>query len=373
MEEKTCQLALYLLPGVGDVFFKQLISYCGSAEKVFQSPKSKILKIPGVGNKILGSLNDSAKYLETAEIERKKIQDIGGQILMYNDPEYPYRLREINDSPPIIFYKGNANLNNDKVIAIVGTRNATQYGKEAVGELIDGLKDHNPLIISGLAYGIDITAHRQALKSGLETIGIMASGLDIIYPYHHKKTSDAMLNSGGLITEHLIGTKPDAPHFPARNRIIAGMSDAVIVIEAAERGGALISAELANGYDREVFAIPGNLHSTFSEGCNKLIRNHKANILTGPADIEYLLGWSVDENTGKKQHLKLSTELIDSLDDAGKSILAILLEKPDGLTIDDLSWQTQIPVNQIASHLLNLEFQGIVSSLPGKKYKLQGQ
>jgi DNA processing protein len=372
LEEKIYQLALYLLPGVGDVLFKQLISYCGSAEKVFQSPVSKLKRIPGIGEKITSSLKNSSMAMELAKREFQNISNIGGQILIYNDPFYPSRLREINDSPPILFYSGNADLNNSKILSIVGTRNATEYGKEAVSEIIEGLKPHNPLIISGLAYGIDICAHRQALKHGLDTVGIMASGLDIIYPFYHRKTSEAMKANGGLITEHPIGTKPEAPYFPARNRIIAGMSDAVIVIEAANRGGALITAELANGYDREVFAVPGNLHSQFSEGCNKLIRSHKANILTSHEDIEYLMGWSSDSSENNAN--TPLTELLnsESLEENSKLVISILQQKSEGLTIDELSWQSQIPVNQIASELLTLEFMGIISSLPGKKYKLIG-
>lgn len=374
MEGKIYQLALYLLPGVGDVIFKQLISYCGSAEKVFVTPKNKLLKIPGIGEKVTNSLRNSSDVLTRAQEEFEKITNLGAQILMYNDPSYPTRLREINDSPPIIFFKGNADLNNSKVISIVGTRNATDYGKQVVEEIIEGLTPYNPLIISGLAYGIDIASHRSALKCGLETVGIMASGLDIIYPFYHTKIAKSMESSGGLITEHPIGTKPDAPFFPARNRIIAGMSDAVIVVEAASRGGALITAELANGYDREVFAVPGNLHSKYSEGCNKLIRNHKANILTSTEDISYLLGWNL-ESTSESDKKKNLTELLnmEGLEKSSRSIISVLLEKPDGLTIDELSWQSQIPVNQISSELLNLEFMGIVSSLPGKKYKLIAQ
>ena len=371
MEEKTYQLALHLLPGIGDVLFKQLISYCGSAKKAFNTSKSKLRKIPGIGDKIADTLKHSSEFLIQAEEEFQKISDVGGQILMYNDSAYPYRLREINDSPPIIFYKGTADLNNTKTISIVGTRNATEYGKDAVKEIIEGIEAHNPLIVSGLAYGIDVAAHRHALKCNLETIGVMATGLDIIYPAYHKKIANKMQEFGGLITEQIIGTTPEAPQFPARNRIIAGMSDAVIVVEAAERGGALITAELANGYDREVFAVPGNLHSQYSEGCNKLIRNHKAHILTDPADIEYLMDWTLDsDNQTSKEKTGISIKLED-LDDKSRSIVSILMEKPDGLTIDELSWQSQIPVNQIASSLLTLEFSGLVSSLPGKKYKIR--
>jgi len=372
LEEKIYQLALSFTPGIGDVIFKQLISYCGSAKNVFLAPKSKLVNIPGIGHKIINSLKNNSESLTQAEVEFQKVSDNGSRVLMYSDKEYPRRLREIYDSPPIIFYKGTADLNNPKTIAIVGTRNATDYGKGAVKEIIDGLKTHNPLIVSGLAYGIDISAHRNALKSGLETVGVMASGLDIIYPGYHKKIARQMEESGGLITEYRLGTKPEAPLFPARNRIIAGLSDAVIVVEAAERGGALITAELANGYSREVFAVPGDLHSSFSEGCNKLIRNHKANIFTSTEDIEYILGWSVDDGSEDKVSPRILETDLAEMNDQSRAIVKILIENIDGMTIDELSWQTQIPVNMLSSELLTLEFKGIVSSLPGKKYKING-
>jgi len=370
LEEKIYQLALSFTPGVGDIIFKQLVSYCGSAEKVFLASKSKLNRIPGIGQKIVNSLKNNNKTLSEAEIEFQKVTDNGCRILMYSDKEYPHRLREIYDSPPIIFYKGKADLNNSKTISIVGTRKATDYGTGVVREVIEDLKAYNPLIISGLAHGIDVSAHRNALKSGLDTVGVMATGLDIIYPYYHKKVARQMEEAGGLLTEYRMGTKPEAPHFPSRNRIIAGLSDAVIVVEAAERGGALITAELANGYSREVFAVPGNLHSSFSEGCNKLIRNHKANILTSAADIKYLLGW--EDDSGSKLTPRILEDDLVELSEQGKTIVKILFENIEGVTMDELSWQAQIPVNQLSSELLTLEFKGIISSLPGKKYKING-
>lgn len=364
MNEKAYQLALSFIPGIGDILIKQLISYIGSAEAVFSTSNSKLRKIPGIGEKIAESLKNTENYFRKAEEEYEKVQKAGGVILCYTDKDYPKKLKEINDAPCIVYYKGNGDLNNPKVISIVGTRSATSYGKRIVEEIISGVKDHNPLIVSGLAYGIDIHAHKTALNNGLETIGIMASGIDIIYPGIHRKIASQMIESGGIMTEYLTETKPDAPHFPTRNRIIAGMADAVIVVEAAERGGALITAELANGYNREVFAVPGDLHSSYSEGCNKLIRNHKASILTNPKDIEYLLSWPESD--------QIPDEPVDltELNEQEKNIIRLLQSFTDGLMVDELSWKSQIPINQLASILLNLEFSGLIVSLPGKKYKL---
>jgi DNA processing protein len=221
------------------------------------------------------------------------------------------------------------------------------------------------LVISGLAYGIDIAAHKAALINKQPTIGVMASGIDIIYPAVHKQAAAEMIGNGGIITEYPFSTKPDAPHFPSRNRIIAGMCDAIIVAEAAESGGALITAEIANSYDREVFAVPGNLGSKYSEGCNKLIKNHKAHIFTSIKDIEYIMNWST-ENLAQKT--KNTPDLSFFTGEEREVIVA--MQATQGILIDELSWKSQIPVNKLASILLNLEFQGIVKSLPGKKFKL---
>lgn len=365
MKEEIYLLALYFTPGIGAVLTKNLISYCGSAETVFKTSRTKLKKIPGIGDKLSHITENIHSYLTIAEEEIEKADKARAEILIYTSPEYPKKLKGISDAPPILYYKGNGDLNNPKSIAIVGTRNATAYGKHVVEEIIEGVKKHNPLIVSGLAYGIDVHAHKHALKNNLETVGIMASGIDIIYPKLHSKIASQMMGQGGIITEFTVGTIPDAPNFPKRNRIIAGMADAVIVVEAAERGGALITAELANGYNRDVLAVPGNLHSSFSEGCNKLIRNHKANILTNPDDIAYLLDWPDTDQT--------AIEVKDSTQRSEKEqqIIAVLNQNSEGLMIDTLSNITEIPMNEIASQLLNLEFDGWIVSLPGKKYQLK--
>ncbi len=364
MKEETYLLALNFTPGIGAVLTRNLISYCGSAEAVFKTPKQKLRKIPGIGDKLLKVTENIQSYLNTAEEEMEKAQNAGAAIHTFISSGYPKKLKGINDAPAALYFKGKCNLNNPKCIAIVGTRNATTYGKKVVEEIIEGVKKYNPIIVSGLAYGIDIHAHKHALKNNLDTIGVMASGIDIIYPKVHTKIANQMMGQGGIVTEFPIGTIPDAPNFPKRNRIIAGMADAVIVVEAAERGGALITAELANGYNRDVLAVPGNLNSSYSEGCNKLIRNHKANILTNPDDIAYILDWP--EAEGKDEIIKDVSEL----NSKEQKIISLLSQQPEGLMIDSLSHTTEIPVGEIASVLLNLEIGGWIISLPGKKYQL---
>ncbi|HRG11398.1 MAG TPA: DNA-processing protein DprA, partial [Cyclobacteriaceae bacterium] len=238
-------------PGIGDFLLKQVVSYCGSAEQVFKTPKGKLLKIPGVGEVSAEAIKHGDTFKE-AERELKKAEREEVEIILYTDKKYPLRLKSIEDAPALLYYKGNQNLNVPKTVGIVGTRQATEYGKEMVERICQELAPHNPLIISGLAYGIDIAAHKAALKNNLPTIGVMGSGMDVIYPAAHKETAKKMQNLGALITENRFGTKPDAHNFPARNRIIAGMCDALIVVEAAEKGGALITADIANSYNKDV-------------------------------------------------------------------------------------------------------------------------
>jgi DNA processing protein len=268
----------------------------------------------------------------------------------------------------LLYFKGNANLNHPKTIGIVGTRQATSYGKEMVEKLIAELVPHSPFVISGLAYGIDIQAHKQSLKYNLPTLGILGSGIDVIYPAAHKETAKKMLEHGGLLTENHFGAKPDAHNFPARNRIIAGMCDALVVVEAAEKGGALITAEIANSYNKDVFAFPGSIGQTYSDGCNKLIKINKANLLTSVKDIEYIMNWSVENPASKKE--TLSSLDMSQFEPDEQKVIALLQEKKAPMMIDELSWKSSISPSLLASLLLNLEFKNIVRSLPGKQFKL---
>jgi DNA processing protein len=358
-------IAVGLIPGIGGALTRQLVSYCGSSENIFKQPKGKLKRIPGIGE-VLAETIINQNILKEAENELKLAEKYNTQILFYTDQNYPERLKHINDAPALLYYKGNADLNARKIIGIVGTRQATDYGKETVQKILSDLIKHNVLVISGLAYGIDIAAHKAALTNDQQTVGVMASGIDIIYPAAHKDIAMKMLEKGGLITENKFGSKPDAPKFPARNRIIAGMCDAIIVAEAAEKGGALITADLANGYDREVFAVPGNLGLKFSDGCNKLIKQHKAHIYTDISDLEYIMNWDSDDKSYKEKEPSID---LSALNKEEKEIIKILIGT-DGMQMDDLSWKLQIPISKMASTLLNLEFQGLIKGLPGKKFKL---
>lgn len=366
-QNRLSQVALHFIPGIGHYLIKQLISYCGSAEEVFITPKNRLLKIPGIGAITANSITNHYP-LKEAEKEFIRADKEDTKILLYSDADYPKRLKHINDAPSILYYKGNTSLNGRKVVSIVGTRKATDYGKSVVDVMVKELARHEPLIVSGLAYGIDIQAHKASLKNGLPTIGVMAGGMNMIYPAVHKSTAQKMIDLGGLLTEQRFDSQPDAPKFPARNRIIAGMADAVIVVEAAARGGALITAEIANGYNKDVFAVPGPIHHPYSAGCNNLIKSNKAHLLTSLADIEYIMNWTTEVKDDPSQILSAE---IAKLSGNEKLIADELVKNNGPLPIDKLSWSTQITVNQLASILLQLEFKGLVKSLPGKQYEIR--
>jgi DNA processing protein len=367
-QERLSFLALHNTAGIGDYLLKQLVSYCGSAEQVFKTPKGKLLKIPGVGEVTAESIR-TGKTFERAEKEIAKAEKSNTEILFYTDKKYPKRLKQIEDAPTLLYFQGNANLNHGKMVAIVGTRKATSYGKEIVEQIVKELAPHQPLIISGLAYGIDIQAHKQALKNDLPTLGVMGSGMDVIYPSAHKETAMKMIEHGGLLTENSFGTKPDAHNFPARNRIIAGLCDALIVVEAAEKGGALITAEIANTYNKDVFAVPGSIGETYSEGCNKLIRTNKANLYSSIKDLEYIMNWSVENPETKK--IKPASIYLTQFEPDEQTVIKVLQEKNAPVMIDELTIKTSLSPSILASLLLTLEFKNIVKSLPGKMFSLR--
>lgn len=368
-QEQIYRLALHFIPKVGSVYAKQLISYCGSAEAVFSANKAKLLKVPGIGVQIAETiLKQKSLFVKQAQQEWQRIIQQNIQLLHYTDAAYPQLLKMHHDAPALLYFKGNADLNRQRNVAIVGTRHATDYGKRLTEELVIELKKYNCTIVSGLAYGIDIVAHRSAVAQGMTTIGVMGSSVDIVYPAAHKKIAQDMMLNGGLISENPLGTKPDAHLFPARNRIVAGMVEAVIVIEAAKRSGALITANIAHSYNKEIFALPGNVHQAQSEGCNKLIKDQKALLITSAEDIAQALGWELyDKQRTIKPTLNFENEL--DLSEAEKNILRIL-QKNGNTHIDTLLLQSQLPADMMASLLLQLEFQGYVKALPGKLFGL---
>lgn len=365
LENLRYHLALSLAPKVGPGVFKAIIAYSGSAKAFFHLNKGKASKIPRVGEKLLEIRQQAESLLQKADelinLSKKK----GFNIHSSSEQEFPSRLKMQEDGPVVLFTQGKGDLEFERSVGIVGTRSATAYGKSITRKIVEDLLPYQPMIISGLAYGIDIEAHRAALQVGLPTIAVMGSPITQIYPAIHKKTAEQLQETGILMSEYAPGSTMVPGNFPARNRIIASLSDALIVVEAAEKGGALITAEIAYSYNKDVFAVPGNLQSPFSEGCNHLIRKMKASIYTGPGDIAEALFWSKPgEEKVKKPVLDLAGR-----DEENTAILRLLLEKGES-EIDQISYQTEIPLGMLSSRLLSLEFEGIVKSLPGKKYKL---
>ncbi len=359
------RIALTLLPEVGPVKAKTLVSYCGGVEEVFRNKKRQLEQIPGVGKIISESITNHDVF-DRAEEEVDFIRKYKITPLFYLDADYPSRLKNCDDSPTMLYFKGNTDLNAKKIIAIVGTRNATDYGKQVCEKLIEGFAAYNITIVSGLAYGIDIAAHKIALNNNLPTVGVLAHGLDKIYPDNHKSTAEKMLANGGLLTEFMSQTNPDRENFPSRNRIVGGMVDAVIVVESALKGGALITADIAFGYNRDVFAVPGKVNDTHSQGCNHLISENKAALLESPEQFIKSLNWDIEEKKAKpNKQMVIFNDLKEE-----ERILVELLQENGKLNIDSLILRSKLPVSKVSSSLLNLEFAGVLRSLPGKVYQL---
>jgi DNA processing protein len=366
-QQLVYEVALGLLPGIGNQLSRQLVSYCGSARQVFHTPPGKLLRIPGIGKSHVRNLPLTAVLKQAENIIRQAEQQ-QVKLLFYTHPDYPKRLKQIADAPTLLYYKGTADLNAARIISIVGTRQCTAYGREVTDQLVQDLVKHQALIVSGLAYGIDVAAHRAALQAGLATAGVMANGLDLVYPSLHRKIAGMMLEQGGLLSEYTFGTKPEPPRFPARNRIIAGLADATIIVEAAIKGGALITAEIAHSYNKDVMAVPGPIHAPFSAGCNYLIKSNKAAAYTGIKDLEELLNWDLDLLKAVKPRPGNFYPPEDFTAEEYQVLLVLLETREE--QIDNLSWKSQLPIGQVASLLLALEFKGVVKSLPGKKYQI---
>jgi DNA processing protein len=358
-------IALTAIPNIGNITAKKLIAFCGGAEAVFEEKKSALEKIPGIGAVNASRIIDhKAEALTLASQELIFIEKNNIKALCFNDGLFPKRLSHCEDGPIVLFSKGDFDYNTKKVISIVGTRKATDYGKDFCAQLLVDLKPHNPLIVSGLAFGVDVCAHKEALNNNLATIGVTAHGLDRLYPSQHKPVANQMLNNGGLVSEFLSGTKPDRENFPKRNRIVAGLADAVIVIESSKKGGSLITAELGNSYNRDVFALPGRVTDSQSEGCNALIKQNKAHLLQSFKDIEYIMGWEAQSPKNNKQ-AQLFIELTQE-----EQLLFDLLKEQDKTNIDNLALKAKFPMSKTASLLLEMEFNNLIKSLPGKMYKV---
>jgi DNA processing protein len=357
------QIALTLVPQVGAVTAKLLISYCGSAEAVFHASKRELLKIPGIGIGTANSIH-TAEPLARAERELTFLEQHGVNAFFYTHEHYPARLRQCYDCPPMLYFKGSSPdlLSARRIVAIVGTRQPSEYGKALCEELVDGLRPFNVLVVSGLAYGIDIAAHRKATALEMPNIGVLGHGLGNIYPSQHRSTALKMIENGGLLTEYIFDTKPDREHFPMRNRIIAGICDALVVVETATTGGSMISAELASQYERDTFAIPGRAHDIKSAGCNLLIKTNRARLAESAADLAAALRW---DESAKQSNIQIA--LFPDLSPAETGLLDIIREKPE-IPIDQLTIAAQLPPGELASLILGLEFKGVIRTLPGKRY-----
>lgn len=369
-DEQLYSAALTRIPGLGLIGTRNLVNALGSATAVFQHRKELRELVPGISAKQVKAL-DCPEAFRRAEEELLFAEKNRIRCLTLADEDYPSRLRECDDAPLVLYYRGNADLNALKVINMVGTRHATAYGQDICLHFLEELAEILPdvLVVSGLAYGIDIHAHRAALSNHLNTIGVLAHGLDRIYPSVHRKTAVEMLEQGGLLTEFMSGTNPDRQNFVKRNRIVAGMSDATIVVESAAKGGALITAELAESYHRDCFAFPGRINDEFSAGCNQLIKTNRAALVLSAEDFVEAMGWSEGK---KKTPPTVQRELFVDLSEEEESIVELLRRMPDGLQINTLVVETNIPVNRMSALLFELEMKGVIRVLAGGVYRLIG-
>lgn len=361
MEKLLYQIALTLIDGVGPVLARNLLSYCGSPEEVFQKKAGQLAKIPGIGASVIAAIR-SQTALQKAEAELARIEKNKVRALFITDSDYPLRLRQLPDSPLMIYVRGDVDLNAPRSIGIVGTRTPTPRGLAFCEELVTALSPFSPLIISGLAYGIDICAHRVAVQEGMPTVAVLAHGLGTVYPAAHRSLAHRIEENGLLLTEYGFDTTPEREHFPMRNRIVAGLCDALVVVETGLQGGSMITADLANGYGRDVFAFPGRASDSFSSGCNNLIKTNRAALFESAADLVEAMDWEASNRLLVRQG-----ELFADLDPAAKKVLD-LLKTVDEMGIDQLALLAAQTPGELATLLLDLEFQGWIKSFPGKRF-----
>ncbi len=362
-QELLYYVATAMLQSVGPITAKQLISYLGSPEQIFKESAAKLSKIPNVGPTIVNEIREK-NVLSMAENELEFVAKNDVKVLTYVDEAYPYRMKNCEDAPLLFFYKGDIDFNTSKFVSIVGTRNATEYGKQCCKNLIADIKEYNPVIVSGLAFGIDICAHREALYAGLQTIAVLGTPLSKISPVSHIDTARSIIQHGCVLSEYDTQMKLDSKLFVRRNRIIAALSDAVVVVESKEKGGALITADFANQYNRDVCAFPGNVGNKFSQGCNNLIKENKAALIETGKDLEHLLNWDITEKPLKN----VQRELFVQLSQEEQVVYDFLSENPDA-TIDTIAVQCKVPMSKLSSLLLTMEFRGLVSCMPGKRFR----
>lgn len=358
-------LALLKVEGIGDVVAKKLIKHCGSSTAVFQSSKKSLIAIDGIGEFLYKNLQEKAVF-QLAEKELRFIEKEHISYSYFEDAIYPERLKHCVDGPTILFQSGTIDLHHKKLINIVGTRQITPYGIDFTKKLISDLAPLNPVIVSGFAYGVDIVAHQAAMQNNLQTVGVLAHGLNQIYPKTHKKYVSQMEQNGGFMTEFWSTSNPERENFIKRNRIVAGMCEATIVIESAEKGGSLITASIANDYNRDVFAVPGRISDKFSQGCNNLIKTQRAHLLNSAADLIYILNWDI---VSKKESKSIQKQLFVSLTEDEQKIYNYLINKEKEL-MDIIALDCDFPIFKISSLLLNMELKGVIRPLPGKLFEI---
>ena len=362
-EDLLFQISLLHVPNIGAVHAKTLVDTFGTAKNIFHAPVKLLESLEGIGHaraRNIRKFHDFGK----AEKELRFLEKFKIQAFFLTDPLYPKRLLNCYDPPTMVFFKGVADLNNPRIVSIVGTRKNSEYGKAITDRIVRDLAKFQPIIISGLAFGIDTIAHKSAIKNQVATVAVLAHGLHTIYPFDNASLAREIISSGGLLSEFPSGTDPDKHNFPSRNRIVAGLSDAVIVIETGQKGGSMITAELGNSYNRDVFAVPGRTTDPKSEGCNFLIRNNQAVLLNDGTELAEALGW-MEKETHKPSK---QTELFLTLTEEEKRVLQIINES-DGIHVDLLMSKSALNTSRFASIILNLEIHNLIHSLPGKVYK----
>lgn len=362
-DELIAVLRLLNVPNIGAILAKKLIAHFGSAQAIFSSKKQQILKLEGIGEHTVKGLYDH-EHLLAAESELAFIQNGNIAYTYFLSPDYPHNLKHCIDGPVLLFKRGNIDLAGKKVISVVGTRNITSYGTAFCERFIEEIAPLNPVIVSGFAYGVDICVQKAAVKFDLQTIGCLAHGLNQLYPKVHAKYAADIEKNGGFFTEFGSTSNPDRENFLKRNRIIAGLAEATVVVESADKGGSLVTAEIANGYNRDVFAVPGRTVDRYSTGCNNLIKQQKAQMLTSAADLIYLLGWTMEEKKARPVQKQLFVEM-----DAGEQAIYAFLQQEGKQLLDSIALGCQMPIFKVSSTLLNMEMKGVVRPLPGKLFE----
>ncbi|WJS95737.1 DNA-processing protein DprA [Flavobacterium johnsoniae] len=355
-------LALLKVDGVGDIMGKKLLQSFGNASDIFKAKNTQLAAVDGIGSVLLKNLRDKTIF-QKAENELEFIRKNKINVSYFQDQKYPEKLKHCFDAPILIFTAGNIDFEKKKMISIVGTRQITSYGTDFCRKLIEDLAPLDPIIVSGFAYGVDIVAHQAAMDYNLQTIGVLAHGLNRIYPSSHKKYMARMEENGGFITEFWSDSNPDKEKFVRRNRIVAGMTEATIVIESADKGGSLITANMANDYNRDVFAVPGRVTDKYSQGCNNLIKTQKANVLTNAADLIYMLNWDIKENP-KNIQKQLFVEL-----EPDEQKIYDFLQKNGKDLLDIIAVECDFPIYKMSAILLNMELKGLIRPLPGKLFE----